>query len=414
MSNPIPSSGWRRARVVGLVVVLLLLALSFAFLSMAPSVHYQKRATAEDVVAARNLFSQLNAARGGSTPVRLSLDAHDLRAIAILASEASGSGRVEAEVSSGVFTMRTSLPLRNGIWINAAAKVTGAHTGFPTTQLQVGRVTLPAFASRWSADLLRWVLLRKGVELPELDLLVRRFSVADNAVIAELALPTRTGLVERVVGAMGAPVNESLVSQIYCQLAQGQLETPTIELAPVVQQAFSRARGPVPTDYNRAAFVAVALHVVGEQAHSLAPAAVEQSSGCHLHAQTVVLRGRADLAKHWALSAALTAVLGEEASGSLGEWKELNDSLPQGSGFSFVDLAADRSGFHFARKALDPQSARRTAQSLGAISGQDLLPDALLREREGLGEAVFVTSFGSRDERRYRDAIARIDKHLVD
>ena len=92
----------------------------------------------------------------------------------------------------------------------------------------------------------------------------------------------------------------------------------------------------------------------------------------------------------------------------------MNDSLPQGSGFSFVDLAADRSGFHFARKALDPQSARRTAQTLGAISGQDLLPDALLREREGLGKAVFVTSFGSRDERRYRDAIARLDKHLVD
>ena len=411
MNDLIGASGWLRRRVVAFVLILLPLALSFAFLSGAPSVRYQESATAEDVAAARDLIDQVEAAQDGST-VRLSLDARHLRAIAILAGEASGSRRVEAEVSSGVFTTRASLHVLGGVWINTAAKVTGTHTGFPTLRLQVGRVALPAVASRWSADLLRWVLLRKGVALPELDQFVRRFSVADNAITADLALSNRHDLIGAVVRAVGAPVNEPLVSQIYCRLARQQLETPATQLAPLVRQAFERAAGPDPTLYNRAAFVAVALYVVGEQAHSLVPAAVERSRGCPLPAQSVVLRGRADLAKHWAFSAALTAVLGEEASGSLGEWKELHDSLPQGSGFSFVDLAADRSGFHFARKALNAQSARPTALSLKTISDQELLPDVLLDGREGLREALFVTSYGGRDEKRYNDAIARIDKYL--
>jgi uncharacterized protein YfiM (DUF2279 family) len=414
MSNKVSLSGWHRASMAGILVALILLTLSFAFLSVTPSVGYQKKASAADIAAAGDVISQLTAAQDGGTAVRLSLNARELRAIALMAGETTGAERIEAKVGSGVFTARTSLPLLNGIWINTVATVTGSHTGFPAMHLQVGRVTLPAVVARWSPDLIRWMFLRKGTELPDLDLLVRHFSVGENAVIAELALSGKGDSIRTLVRAAGQPVNEVLASQIFCRLARKSLVAPTTQLAPLVQEAFRGAGGPDPADYNRSAFIAVAFIVVGEQAHALAPSAVETSRSCRPPAQSVVLRGRPDLAKHWAFSAALTAVLGEQTSGSLGEWKELHDSLPLGSGFSFVDLAADRSGFQVARKALNPQSAVRTTQSLQNVTEQRLLPDRLLEGLEGLDEAVFVSSFGGRDESRYREAIRRIDRYLAE
>jgi hypothetical protein len=124
------------------------------------------------------------------------------------------------------------------------------------------------------------------------------------------------------------------------------------------------------------------------------------------------LRGRTDLAKHWGLSAALAATLGERVAANLGEWKELHDSLPEGSGFSFVDLAADRSGLHVARKALDARSAGSTARFLTSVTEEALLPSVLVRAPEGLSGEEFERVFGSLDHGRYRAAIAWIDQRL--
>ena len=51
------------------------------------------------------------------------------------------------------------------------------------------------------------------------------------------------------------------------------------------------------------------------------------------------------------------------AAFSAGEYKELLDSNPYGSGFSFDDLAADRAGIRFAARLLAaaPEPARRAA-----------------------------------------------------
>jgi hypothetical protein len=107
------------------------------------------------------------------------------------------------------------------------------------------------------------------------------------------------------------------------------------------------------------------------------------------------------------------SVLGEDATASLGEWKELRDSLPNGSGFSFVDLAADRSGMRIAVRALDPGTAAETVNTLRRATDADLLPEALLQEPEGLSEATFVNRFGSLDQERYRRAVVSIDQTLT-
>lgn len=180
-----------------------------------------------------------------------------------------------------------------------------------------------------------------------------------------------------------------------------------------MNRLFAAAPSADEANYNRAAFAALALLVVGEQAEALAPEAASLAKNCRPPNQPVQLHGREDLAKHWVFSAALTSVLGARVAANLGEWKELSDSLPDGSGFSFVDLAADRAGMQAALLAQDPQTSVLAPRALRSAQQEDLLPQALLDAPEGLSQASFSDRFDSLGAQRYNEAVARIDQILV-
>jgi hypothetical protein len=145
----------------------------------------------------------------------------------------------------------------------------------------------------------------------------------------------------------------------------------------------------------------------------LAPGASNLRARCRFPERTVLLQGRADLANHWIFSAALTSALGSKAAENLGELKELDDSRPSGSGFSFVDLAADRAGVQTAILATKPGTASATAEKLRKATDDYLLPKELLKAPEGLSDAAFVARYGSLERMDYRKAVARIDQILV-
>ncbi|MDQ3481832.1 MAG: YfiM family protein, partial [Pseudomonadota bacterium] len=167
-----------------------------------------------------------------------------------------------------------------------------------------------------------------------------------------------------------------------------------------------------PEEYNRASFVAISLAVVGRRAEALLPQGAELRNKCAVPVGVVRLQRRVDLAMHWALSAGLTSIFGARAAENLGDWKELDDSLPQGSGFSFIDLAANRSGVQTALLALARPTAAATKEQLSRATDDYMLPKALLEAPEGLSDASFVQRFGNLEQRRYREAVSRIDRTL--
>ncbi len=109
----------------------------------------------------------------------------------------------------------------------------------------------------------------------------------------------------------------------------------------------------------------------------------------------------------------MAAAVGEQAATSLGEWKELNDSLPTGSGFSFVDIAANRAGLKAARRALDPEQSKRMLENLGRATEEDLLPNVLLNVPEGLSGMQFEDRYATLDHEVYRRALVLIDQQLA-
>ena len=403
----------RFARRSALAIVLLIAGFAILFISFAPSVGPPSRPSAHDIAAAREVWQQLKGTKGAVVAKRVRADNEAIAGIVALASDATGYARFDAAVKRGVLSGQASLSLPAGLWINASASVTGEHAGFPAYRLKVGRVQFPPIVSRWAADLGRLVLRLKGASIPPLDQMVRHLAVDQQELVADLVLPADSGIVDGIISAGGEPLDQPLVSDIYCRIAAAQRKAPVSSLAQLIRRTFDPAHADDSEEFSRAALVALSFVVVGEQAEALAPEAAELSKNCPHPRAGYLLQQREDLAKHWTFSAGLTAVLGDETAASLGEWKELDDSLPSGSGFSFVDLSADRSGMQTALRVLDPDQAANATAELARVTDEDLLPRALLQRPEGLSEATFIDSFGSLDRERYQQAMATIDRTLA-
>ncbi|MBA3484263.1 MAG: matrixin family metalloprotease [Pirellulales bacterium] len=121
------------------------------------------------------------------------------------------------------------------------------------------------------------------------------------------------------------------------------------------------------------------------------------------------MRGRADLAKHFFVSAHLVALSGAAPARGAGLMKEILDSHG-GSGFSFADMAANRAGIVFAnavltgRLSLDDVAQRFTIDAF-------LPPVDDLQEQ--LGAKEFTESFGGVGDDRLTAELNRIEARIM-
>jgi hypothetical protein len=128
---------------------------------------------------------------------------------------------------------------------------------------------------------------------------------------------------------------------------------------------------------------------------------------------TDLCRGRAGPGQALDDDAALTSVFGTQASISLGTWKEVSDSGAGGSGFSLVDLAADRSGVFIADHGGQGDQAESVGKWLAGVNEADLLPISALALAEGMTEAEFRSRYASTDSTEFALTVQRIDETLA-
>ena len=122
---------------------------------------------------------------------------------------------------------------------------------------------------------------------------------------------------------------------------------------------------------------------------------------------------RIDLAQHFIGSAAITASLNGQVAKVAGEEKELSDAK-DGSGFSFIDLAADKAGTRFGEMATSsPESARKIQKAMSGIKDySDFMPDP--RDLpEHMDETEFKQRFQSVDSPAYQEISKQIDARIT-
>ncbi len=121
--------------------------------------------------------------------------------------------------------------------------------------------------------------------------------------------------------------------------------------------------------HGRAALLVLASHLAHIDLAALVPAA---RAWPHIRWVNITLAGRHDLAQHFAVSATLAAWSGEPVADAIGLYKELSDAR-HGSGFSFIDLAADRAGTRFGELLTKKPAVLLERLGSGLRDG-DLLP----------------------------------------
>ncbi len=167
--------------------------------------------------------------------------------------------------------------------------------------------------------------------------------------------------------------------------------------------------------HNRAAILAWGI-ALGHPTLALFIGVDPQSEVVRLAAaacEGTTLRGRSDLPRHYALSAALAVVERPFISDAGGLMKEQLDALTHGSGFSFGDLAADRAGVRLAISATRSEEAAKImrARILQRSSLEDFFP-ASSELSENLTPEQFRKDFGGVGSERYRIAVRKIEVEL--
>lgn len=180
-------------------------------------------------------------------------------------------------------------------------------------------------------------------------------------------------------------------------------------LQPLIHHAATQSINGDALAENRAAILVATFHVLGFPLKLLVP---EAASWPIPTQQIITLDGRNDFAKHFMVSAAITAYADTKLSDAIGLYKEMED-LRSGSGFSFNDIAANRAGTQFGEKAIVNQASARQLQRLivSELKDTDLMPP-WLDLPEHMTKSEFQQHFGGINEPTYKQMATEIERRV--
>ncbi|WP_428355260.1 hypothetical protein [Methyloprofundus sp.] len=128
---------------------------------------------------------------------------------------------------------------------------------------------------------------------------------------------------------------------------------------------------------------------------------------------SVFLYKRIDMAQHFMWSATFSALGNSHLANILGIEKELSDAK-KGSGFSFIDLAADRAGIYFGKQATaSPELALQIQQKMAHIKNYQAFMPEIRDLPESLSSEAFTQQYQSIYSPEYQRVLQDIDQRIA-
>jgi hypothetical protein len=339
----------------------------------------------------------------------------DLAALYLVNRYMHGSSRLTLHAGTAHVTLTLELPLgATRRYINADAEFVPAGYLPQLGHLQIGRLPIPL----WLANPALHYALYKLRQREDLRLVmdsVLRVSLSQERVrVTYLWHPDIADRLRRT--AVPAEDQERLrvYQQRLAEITSHGIGSGRVSLAPLMQPllhlATLRTKDGNAVAENRALILVLTFYVNGKGLDVIVPRA---KSWPRPVPHTVTLSGRDDTAKHFIVSAALSAYAGEPLADAIGVYKEVEDSRG-GSGFSFDDIAPDRAGSRFGEvAAASVASAKRLQAKLsGELRESDIVPviDDL---PSSMPEAEFKRRFGGVDGAGYKRMMHEIERRVA-
>ncbi|TYO88776.1 hypothetical protein [Oceanicella actignis] len=404
--------------------VLLPLALGLALIEREPLVATPLRATPEGAKAVKRLFHRVRAVT--VEPVAeptVEASVADLEHVMAFGARVYPGLRGAAErVAQGIrLRLSAPVPFAPGLgWINAEAVIPAFDQGPRLAAARLGRLDLPPELALGAARLGANLILGERFG-DRLLAAVPRLELTPEGGRATLAMSDadRKRLFRRLAGTLRGgdlPSPQAVAAHLRALQeaeAQGVLAgrgslTPYLRF--IVEQAMRRAR-PGEERQELAAAIFALNAACGSQPFSVLIAKMSgkdappppRTAVC----RKVTLAGQDDKKRHFVTSAAIEVASTMRISLTMGEYKELMDSIDRW-GFEFADIAANVSGLRFVEAFMNADPARwpellaRVKDEDSVLIRFDDLPGKLSRDE-------FVARFVNADSPAYREVMRRIE-----
>lgn len=396
--------GW----VVTLPILFVLVVGTALLLDRKPLVAEHHRITSSERAWARRWFfeQRARAHRGGSVTLRLS--EHDATLLANALIDKIGEGQAEVRLEEGRALLTASLALPWGPEGSFANLKLALVEGQPLPRIESARVAgLPIP----SALIQR--LAERGLTAVDRTQSFRKVDLKPAE--AQVTYEWHPNLLEQIGSGLvdEADLPNVLRYQAHLQERVGKDPRRRVALADLLEtllaKAYKQPETADPVAENRAVILALAAYVNGRTVHDPDSASEDESA---TKPRMVLLRRRQDLGQHFMTSAALVAQGDDTLSSLIGWYKEMSDANG-GSGFSFVDMAANRSGIRFAKLATADRAQARHIQQLASkgLTEDDFMP-SIEGLPEGMSRDVFQATYGSGPHPDYQRLIASIDRSI--
>lgn len=391
--------------------------------------------TVDSVQRAKSLAKAvLNTLNGQGETASISASQDDLNAVMTLIRRADPRVSGKVWVKPRFLSVQTSIRLPSnplGRYLNLQGVLLPDQNGLNMESMKIGRLHLPRRPAR--------ALLRGALDLglgngegTALMTSVRSLDLSEGTVTVNLRsvprlkerlkrLQAKLSDIRELTRGGATPWDNSQVSAYYARLLETdrhlQTTTPTsltVYLGPLFRLARDRSVQGDPVRENGSALLALAIFLGDHRFEKLAGVSLDPAlRGRMPLTRNVQLGGREDLRLHFIISAGLKLLTDQGASTAIGEFKELLDAGRGGSGFSFVDLAADRAGIRFAEVSTESAGSARRLQNLISENRSEVLyfPNVAALP-EDMTKISFERQYGGVDGRRYHELVTEIDRRI--
>ncbi|ABG38966.1 hypothetical protein Patl_0436 [Paraglaciecola sp. T6c] len=183
-------------------------------------------------------------------------------------------------------------------------------------------------------------------------------------------------------------------------------------IQPLFAEALSRSNQATAAEENEAAIMALATFAGHHRFASFIGDIQPKPKRVAVPRNMPTLMHRTDLSQHFIFSAAIKVLSEQGLTAAIGEFKELMDRGAGGSGYSFVDLAADHAGVKFALVATD----EKTAFALQRLLSENASESSFFPDTSGLPENLnkseFTKTFKQVDSPEYKRLLDEIDQRI--
>lgn len=418
-----------------LIIITLLIggsvyAFGAAFLQTAPAVAAMQPPAPEDVRAAREFYKQVQAATNGGprAPETVVLTAGTLESVLRLGARLVRDYRADTEITDTAVRVRASIPvawLGQSRWINLRLSIPAFEDRFELGFVQLGEREIPAALALRLARIGGNFVLGSGAGDTLFDAPAAMMIDQDRMIFAlRLDRDGRSEVIEGVFGTLRGsdmPAPE-LVDAYYVRLrdALERQEVPDVgSVLPLmrfaVEQAYEGGSQPSAANEFTAAILALAKAcstvefrlIVGPLAGQVSEELGEWRTNC----RQLTLDGRVDLRLHFVTAAAIKAASSRGFTVSLGEFKELHDSITGSGGFDFTDIVGNNSGIRFASLFMSstredwPALLARMQDEAAILPSLDGIPGLMPRDQ-------FEARFGTIETPEYQAMIREIEQRI--